>query len=75
MHACNQVLRALLIFLHPFCAAFHVPPLGFFSVGQGGMSHPDSGHIVHIYGVRQQLLLILEDDFVCCASDLEFVRI
>ena len=33
MHACDQVLHALLIFSHPFWAAFHVLPLGFFSVG------------------------------------------
>lgn len=59
MNACNQVLHALLIFSHPFWATFHVLTLGFFSVGQGVVSHPDLGHIVNISGVHQQLLLIL----------------
>ena len=61
MHACNQVLHVLLIFSHPFRAAFRVLPFGFFSVGQGVVSRSDLSHIVHISGVHQQLLLILED--------------
>ena len=61
MHACNQVLHALLIFLHPFWATFLVLHLGFCSVGQGIMSCPDQCHIVHISRVHKQLLLILKD--------------
>ena len=36
-------------------------PLGIVSIGQDVVRRPDPGHIVHISGVHQQLLLILED--------------
>ena len=61
MHACDQVLHALLIVSHWFWAAFHVLPLGIFSIGQDVVRRPGPGHIAHISGVHQQLLLILED--------------
>ena len=36
-------------------------PLGIVSIGQDVVRRPDQGHIGHISGVHQQLLLILED--------------
>ena len=61
LHAGDKVLHALLIFSHPFWAAFYVLPLRIFSIGQNVVSRLDPGHIVHISEVHQQLLLILED--------------
>ena len=61
MHACNQVLHALLIFMHPFWATFLVLHLGFFSVGQGIVSCPNQCHTVHFSRVHKQLFLILKD--------------
>ena len=61
MHACDQVLHALLIVSHPFLAAFHMLPLGIVLIGHDVVGRPDPGHIVHVSGVHQQLLLILED--------------
>ena len=59
MHTCDLVLHALLIVSHPFWTALNVLPLGIFLFGQDVVRRPDPGHIVHISGVHEQLLLVL----------------